>query len=399
MTDRRSGGLVRPEVSEADAAAIARQCYGLEAAATELGSNQDRNFVLTEPGGARSVLRVDNPVFDDAARDGQHAALDAYRAAGVSVAAVLPGLDGDLTQRWNGLAVRRSEFAAGETMVDRGYFAPVVLREFGRLAAASVRALSELRHPGFERAHMWDMRVAHEETRRLASSITDAPLRDRVLAAVELAREAVASDAAALPVQAIHGDITDDNVTGAQGEDRRLHPHTLLDLGDLSYGWRVAELAVTASSMLHHEPDRPLRALETVRAFHRDAPLSEPEARAVWPLVVLRSALLVASGHRQLEIDGENDYARERVAGEQAIFDAATLMPLLEMTEQVLSTLGFEPAAAGSNLAAAEHASRDEPLRSLLPDLAGAVAVLDPESRAIGSTRAAGWNRTLRRAS
>ena len=398
MTDpyasEATGGLVRPEVTEADAVLIARECYGIDASARELGSNQDRNFVLEEPGGARSVLRVDNPVFKDEERDAQHAALDAYREAGVPVASVLPGIDGSLTQRWRGFAVRRSEFAEGEPMVDGGYFAPVVLEEFGRLAAASVNALAQLRHPGLDRDHMWIMAVAHEQTVRLAPSITDEDLRERVLGASGAAQRALDAVADDLPLQAIHGDLTDDNVTGVRGDDRRLHPHTVLDLGDLAYGWRVAELAVTASSLLHHEPARPLRVLDTVAAFHRAAPLSAAEARAVWPLIVLRAAVLVASGWRQLEIDGANDYARERIAGEQAIFDAATRYPLVEMTEHVLARLGFSglPHGAGLRLAADPFAQTESsrepagagrvagsrPLRSLLPDLEGEVSVIDP---------------------
>ena len=78
-----AGGLVRPDVTESDAARIASECYGIEVVASELGSNQDRNFLLTEPDGAKSVLRIDNQAFSDAAREAQHAALDAYRAAGV----------------------------------------------------------------------------------------------------------------------------------------------------------------------------------------------------------------------------------------------------------------------------------------------------------------------------
>ena len=370
MTEQ-TGGLVRPEVSEIDAVVIARECYGIEAVATELGSNQDRNFLLAEPGGARSVLRVDNPVFEDAAREGQHAAIDAYRAAGVSVAAVLPGLDGELTQRWNGFAVRRSEFAEGETLVDAGYLAPVVLEEFGALAAASVNALAGLAHPGLDRAHMWDMRVAAAETVKLAGSIADPALRARVLAVAEAAGAALAVVEAELPVQAIHGDLTDDNVMGLHGADARLHPRTVLDLGDLSYGWRVAELAVTASSMLHHDAERPLRVLDTVAAFHRGARLTRAEAVAVWPLVVLRAAVMVASGWRQLEIDGDNAYARDRIAGEQAIFDAAVRYPLVEMTEQVLACLGFAapaPVLKSSGLG---------PLKALLPGLKDEVALVD----------------------
>ena len=388
-----AGGLIRPDVTEADAARIAFENYGIEAVASELGSNQDRNFLLTEPDGAKSVLRIDNPAFSDQAREAQHAALDAYRAAGVTVASMLPGLGGEITQRWGGFAARRSEFAAGEPMLDCGYFAPVVLAEFGALAAASVNALATLTHAGLEIQSIWDMRVAHSETLRLAASIEDEALRSRVLKTANEANEAIALVADKLPVQAIHGDLTDDNVMGVRGDDTRLHPHTVLDLGDLSYGWRVAELAVTISSLLHHEPERPLTTLRTVRAFHADAPLSAAEARAVWPLVSLRAALLVASGWRQLQIDGDNDYARDRIAGEHAIFDAATLFPLAEMTEQVLATLGYQGIAVGGELklvmapVAVSTTSQVGPLRSLLPWLVGAVTVLDPgvESEALES--------------
>ena len=385
MTD--GTGLVRPDVSTTDAARIALERYGITATAEELGSNQDRNFLLTADDGTKSVLRIDNPVFDDDARDAQHAALDAYRAAGVSVPAVLPGLDGALTQRWNGFAARRSEFAPGEPLVDAGYLAPVVLAEFGALAASSVNALASLDHHGLDRAQMWDMRVAHAQIEALAPSIADSVLRGRVLRAAAKADAALAPLAGELPVQAIHGDLTDDNVMGERGADSRLHPHTVLDLGDLALGWRVAELAVCVSSMLHHEPERPLRALDTVAAFHRDAPLNEAEARAAWPLVVLRAALLVASGWRQLEIDGANDYARERIAGEQAIFDAATLLPLVEMTEHVLATVGSD----GGGFDATDLAGEADaaPLAALLPDLTGRVAVIDPgvESAALDAGR------------
>lgn len=380
MTEQPTGGLIRPAVTEADAELIARELYGLTATATELGSNQDRNFLLTEADGTRSVLRVDNPVFAESAREGQHAALEAYRAAGVPVASVLPGSDGVLTQQWNGFAIRRSEFADGEPMVDCGYFAPVVLEEFGALAAASVRALAGLEHPGLDRAHMWDMRVAHAETLTLAPAIADPELRARVLAAAAAAVDALAAVASALPVQAIHGDLTDDNVMGRRGEDSRLHPHTVLDLGDLSYGWRVAELAVTAASMLHHDPERPLRVLDAVAAYHAEVPLAAAEARALWPLMVLRASLLVASGWRQLEIDGANDYARERVAGEQAIFEAATLVPLPEATELVLARLGLDGRPAGHGLASFSVPTGvgEAPLRALLPGLTGTVEMLDP---------------------
>ncbi|MGO1537967.1 MAG: aminotransferase [Leucobacter sp.] len=379
MTDSATGGLVRPDVSSADAEQIALQCYGIVVTATELGSNQDRNFVLREASEhlgthtTRSVLRVDHPVVSDAAREAQHAALDAYRAAGVAVPTTLPGLDGQLTQWWNGFAVRRSEFVEEAGMADAGYLASVVLTEFGTLAATSVRALADLKHPGLHRDHMWDMRVAFEQTVALLPSVTDEALRERIFRVATEAQHALEDVADALPEQAIHGDVTDDNVMGLRGDDSRLHPHTIIDLGDLSYGWRVAELSITLASLLQHEPDRPLRVLETIEAFHREVPLTEAEIRAVWPLVNLRAALLVASGYRQIEIDGGNEYAHAHTAGERLTFESATRLSLTEMTEHVLARLEVTPTATTLPVA---HPT--EPLRSVLPGLTGEVRLLDP---------------------
>lgn len=341
QSEQAAGGLARPAVSEKDAEAIARECYGISVTATELGSNQDRNYLLQEADGTLSVLRIDNPVFTDAERDGQHAALAAYREAGVPVASVLPGLDGALTQRFGEFAVRRSEFAAGEAMVHAGYFAPCVIAEFGALAAQSVQALQGVSHPGLTREHMWRMEAAYAETQRLAGAIADGETRERVLRFAAAANKLLEQVAAELPRQVIHGDLTDDNVMGVRGSDTRLHPQTVLDLGDISVSWRVAELAVTCASLLHHDPSTPLRVLDAVRAFHAEVPLSPAEARALWPLIVLRGTVLLASAHNQLAIDADNEYAKERIAGEEAIFRAATRFPVREGVEQVLAALDF----------------------------------------------------------
>lgn len=381
-----SGGLTRPSVTVSDAERIVRERWGIDGRATELGSNQDRNFIMTTKEGARFVLRVDNEVFPQSARDAQHAAIAAYAQAGVPVPEMIPGTDGELTQEWNGYAVRLAEFIAGETMVDLGYFAPQVLRSFGTLAAASVRALAPLDHAGLSREHQWDLRLGYEETMRVSASITDAALRERVERAAAEAYKALATVAVDLPVQAIHGDLTDDNVMGRREADSRVHPHTLIDFGDLSLGWRIAEAAVMVTSMLPHTGSRPLHALHAVEAFaetlaHAGAHLSQAEAEALWPLVTLRAALLVASAHRQLELEPDNAYARERLPGEIRMFEQAVDVPLVEMREQVLATVSGLIDVTGVAESAPVPAlvvNEGEPLRALIPELVGTVAVLDP---------------------
>lgn len=352
--DNSEHNLVRPKVSEKDAQRLVERFYGIKAEVRELGSNQDRNFVIETKSGEKWVLRVDNEVFPQSARDAQHQAIEAYAAAGVRVPQVIAGNNGALTQVSDGHSFRLFEFMAGPSLVDDGYLAPVVRRELGELAAKSVNALAPVTHDGMNRRHQWDMRIAPEVTHDLAGAITDEVLRSRVLGVVREAELALEPLKLTLPVQTIHGDLTDDNVACELGDDARLHPYAVLDFGDIALGWRVAELAVTCSSLLHHEPSRPLNVIDAIKAYHRVAPLTNAEARAVWPLIVERAAVLVASAYNQLAIDTANAYAADRIAGELAIFEAATSISVAEGVASVLAALDLLPKHETASIAPAE---------------------------------------------
>src|SRR3954447_4731396 len=117
-------------------------------------------------------------------------------------------------------------------------------------------------------------------------------------------------------------------------------PDGLLDLGDLTESWAVAELAVTVSSLLHHDGVGPAAVLPAVAAFAAQRPLSDAEIEALWPLVVLRGAVLVVSGHQQVTLDGENDYAAGNMAHEQRILEVACSVPVPVMTALLRARLG-----------------------------------------------------------
>ncbi len=61
-----------------------------------------------------------------------------------------------------------------------------------------------------------------------------------------------------LRLQAIHHDVTDDNVVGQPDAAGRPIPDGVIDFGDILKGWLVAELAVTCASLLHHADGDPL---------------------------------------------------------------------------------------------------------------------------------------------
>ncbi len=130
-----------------------------------------------------------------------------------------------------------------------------------------------------------------------------------------------------LRTQVIHGDLTDDNalsgVGGLRGGDFGLVDLGVIDFGDVAESWTVAELAVTCASVLHHNPRDPLVVLETIAAFHERLPLTLHEMDALWPLVQLRAAVLIASGEHQVALEHDNVYADQNRDQERRGFAAA----------------------------------------------------------------------------
>ena len=77
----------------------------------------------------------------------------------------------------------------------------------------------------------------------------------------------------------------------------------------------------------------PTSVLPAIRAFHDIRPLTAAEAEALWPLLVLRTAVLIVSGAQQAALDPDNDYITEQSDGEWRMFEQATSVPMDVMTD------------------------------------------------------------------
>lgn len=332
------GGSVRPlvqpappAISAADAARIAGDGWGIAGSARALGSHQDRNFLLTRPDGPDLLLKIANPSVTRAETEAQSsaAALIADRC-GVRAPRALPlaagGGGSTLAVAVDGVTVhaRLLDFLPGETLT--GHLSIPVVRRMGRLAAQIAGALESLDAPGAERTHQWDLRHAPTALAATLPHVADAGDRRRLADTAAAAWTAVQAVADDLPVQWIHGDLTDDNVVASDPVSRM--PDGVIDLGDLNRTWAIGELAITVSSLLHHPGGGLVPAMQAVSAYAAERPITDAEARALWPLVVVRAATLVASAHHVLATDPGNAYAAENLSHEQLIFAHAVSLPL-----------------------------------------------------------------------
>ncbi|MGW0915274.1 aminotransferase [Streptomyces sp. NPDC002784] len=392
--------LPAPRVAPAEAERIAAERLGITARAQALGSQQDANFLLYAGDGTpTAVLKIANPAFSDTEIDAQDTAADLVTAAHpqLRIATVLRDPDGSprrtTVDTQTGPAIARLlHYLPGGTLSGPRHLSPASVAAMGTIAGKVSTALCGFRHPGLDRVLQWDPQHADRVVDKLAGFIDEPDRRAAVQDATAEAWAHVHDLAAALPSQAVHLDLTDDNLIRSPGTLPPL-PDGVIDFGDVTTSWAVGELAVTLSSLLHHDGLEPHHVLPAVRAFHAVRPLSREEAEALWPLVILRAAVLVVSGRQQAAVDEDNAYATSALDREWRIFEQATSLPLPVMVRLVRD-------ATGTADVSARTAQADAPIRPLLRGLAADDITLldlspDAESMDLGAWTDAGTEERL----
>jgi Ser/Thr protein kinase RdoA (MazF antagonist)/4-aminobutyrate aminotransferase-like enzyme len=337
---KRRTQLARPDVSIEEAQAILAQHYGLSGDLTELGSQQDRNYRVDTSEG-RFVLKIARAEYARAEIEAQNAALRhvATRPDAPKVPEVMSALSGEeivaASVREETYQFRLLTYLDGTPLTRRRHLAVETVAALGDLAGRLAVALRDFDHPGLERELQWDLRRAGPVALHLLSAMSDIDLRQRIAEAMVGAMRRVQPLMPELRLQAIHQDVTDDNVVSRANRSGRLIPDGVIDFGDVLKGWVVADLAVTCASLLHHSDGDPFHILPAVKAFHAVCPLTDAELKALWPLIVARACVLVASTAQQLEVDPENAYVEGNAAHEREIFDVAVSVPL-ELMEHAI---------------------------------------------------------------
>lgn len=370
--------LLVPRVAPAEAELITAEHFGITARAQSLGSQQDANFLLyADDGTPSAVLKIANPAFGTVEIEAQDAAADLIASAHpeLRIATVLRCSDGSprrtAVDTEAGPAVARLlRYLPGGTLSGPRHLSPGIVAAMGTIAGKVSTALRGFRHPGLDRVLQWDPQHADRVVAKLAEHIDEPDRRTAVQTASAEAWAHVQKFAAALPLQAVHLDLTDDNLI-RRPDTRPPLPDGVVDFGDVTTSWAVGELAVSLSSMLHHDGIEPHHLLPAIRAFHDVRPLCPVEVEALWSLVILRAAVLVASGRQQAAVDESNAYAKAALEREWRIFEQATRLPLLVMTHLVRDAVGMAHAPART-------AQAETPVRPLLRDVtADDVSLLD----------------------
>ncbi|SEH93399.1 aminotransferase [Pseudomonas asplenii] len=339
----RRASLPSPNVSMSQALQLLEEHYGLSGTLKALGSQQDLNYRVDSDQG-RFVLKVCHGDYASQELQAQHAGL-AHLAgrAGLRVPRVIAAKNGQdllsLELAGQPLHVRLLEYIEGQSLTHLKHLGRELVVGLGRLCGEMDRALADFQHPGLERTLQWDPRHADALIEHLLPVIRDAQQQALIREAAAQAAQRLQPLVDKLPVQAIHLDITDDNVVWRRDAQRHWQLQGVIDFGDLSRTWRIADLSVTCAALLHHAEADPFAILPAIQAYHAVNPLQREELLALWPLIVARAAVLVLSGEQQVSIDPDNHYSRDNLAHEWEIFAVATSLPFELMEAAILTAL------------------------------------------------------------
>jgi 4-aminobutyrate aminotransferase-like enzyme/Ser/Thr protein kinase RdoA (MazF antagonist) len=290
-----------PTYGPQDAVEIGRVTHGLVAAgARNLGSERDQTFLLyDERSDPVAILKVSNPAEDPATLDMEAlVALHAVRAdPGLAVAQPRLTAGGERRALWSGDGgpnwVRAYDVLPGRSRFDPTTLSDRALVAWGETTARLGLALRTFIHPKMIRRLPWDVQHA-ASVRPMLDAVPDAGLRALVVRVLDRYDEVVAPAWPSLRSQALHGDLTTDNVLA----DADGYITGIIDFGDLSFTALLVDLASVLDSLAAGRPgEGMLRVARLVLdGYERYAPLEERELAILGELWAARSAVGVAIG-------------------------------------------------------------------------------------------------------
>lgn len=336
--------VARP-TTEAEAADLARDLYGLAVTAKSLPGEYDDNFHLTplrnnlsdtqdEAAAAGFVLKVMHPARQRPFIDMQCRALQhlAKRAPQLTLPRVRRNRDGeafaaitaaDGSQR----LVWLLSYVPGTMLAKARPHAPDLLQSLGHFVGEMDAALADFSHDAARCELKWDLARAgwiraHLHHLRDASQIT---LVEKFLALYE------AGVLPALPQlrrSVVYGDANDHNVLVGTALPLPRKVVSVIDFGDMHETITVSEVAIGAAYALLGK-ENPLRAAaEVVRGYHWAFPLTDVELKVLFALIGARLAVSVVNSAQRATVKPDDDYVRisEKPAWE-ALARLATIHP------------------------------------------------------------------------
>lgn len=292
------------ELADRDfAQAIAENCFGIQASASELPSERDRNFLLTARDGNKFVLKFANALEQREVLEAQNAILTHLETRVSFCPSVVRANSGEQIEcvtfpDGSMHLVRVLRYLPGVPLATINTHSPKLLYDLGRKLGQLDRALEDFDHPGAHRDFHWDLINAPLVVEKYGPQIKAESLRKLMLGLR-------AVPTLTLRKSVIHGDANDYNVLV---DPQKAEVVGIIDFGDVVYSYTIGDLAIAIAYVVLGKADPFAAAAPVIEGYQEEFPLTQDELDALWPLVRLRLCMSVCLAAHQQQQQPENEY-------------------------------------------------------------------------------------------
>jgi 4-aminobutyrate aminotransferase-like enzyme/Ser/Thr protein kinase RdoA (MazF antagonist) len=286
-----------PRFGDGDVARIAAELFGLEGAATNLGSERDQTFLVEGPADA-GVIKLSNLGEDPATLDLEtEAILHISRvdpelpvarprivSSSMGAAAYRTTVEGPDGTHFVRLFERLHGRNGGPDLSD------AAVRDYGATHARLNLALRSFFHAGSGRELLWDLSHA-SKLRSLSEAIEDSSRRRLVESVLDRYDANVAPRWPRLRAHVVHGDLNLDNVL----LDDAGRISAIVDFGDVGHTAQIGDFAIGVASLIRGRPlDDAFRVARIASdGYQSRIPLEPDELDVFGDLVATRLAAIV----------------------------------------------------------------------------------------------------------
>lgn len=344
-----------PRFALDDAERLARDHFGIAGHASALTSERDQNFLITAQDRA-IVLKIANAAEDRAMLEAQVAALRHLARNGATAPSVLSTRDGStfasavLRERTH--AVWAIEALPGKPFAAVGHKSEALYEDLGRQTARVTNAIGSFDHPAIHRDLYWDLAKARSIVEHKSHLIADDDLSGAIRRIAYDFDRRVAPLLDALPRAAIHGDLNDTNVLAGGGDDPESRDQRItgiIDLGDMVFSYRIADLAIAcAYAMLEGDPLDNLARI--VRGYATEILPTDAELASLYGLAAMRLCASACISAEQQRLQPENVYLGVSQAAIRRVLPLLARTPFALGEAIVRDAAGVDPVPAGTRV-------------------------------------------------
>jgi 4-aminobutyrate aminotransferase-like enzyme/Ser/Thr protein kinase RdoA (MazF antagonist) len=307
-----------PNFSIEEAALVLNDNWHINGVLKPLDSYLDQNFLVQTKEGKKYVLKIANVETPENWLDLQHKVLLHLQSEQIPKTVAL--ISGSEMLFYELHWWRVLEFIEGQMLSNVPYHSEKLITNIGAFAGDLSKKMVSFSHPAADRPIQWDLQNASKLILNWIEFVEDSATKETILDIVNVMKRQ-SSDLANLRKSVIHADLTRYNILLNDAGDA---VQGLIDFGDVCWSWTIGELAVLLLESVITGTSTPYSdAYAVVKTYHEIFPITVKEAELLFPLIQLRSALIVCASARQLSLEPDNEYVRK-----QSVVDLNTFKTL-----------------------------------------------------------------------